>query len=298
MNLKRLVSLAIGSSVTLATVGAGSAKAALLVNTTTDAAILGNTILGTGITATNFAYTGGSTASGTFTGGTSAGIGIDEGIILTSGNANLAPGPNNSNSAGLSNGAAGDAQLSGLAGGASTFNASVLTFDFTSTSSDLFFNFVFASEEYPEFANSAFNDQFGFFVDGTNIALVPGTTTPISINTINNGLNNTGVNAQNPQFYIVNPPGAAGTQYDSYTTVLTAQALGLSAGPHSIKLAIADVSDGILDSAVFIQGSTFSATPTPPSGQQVPEPFTIVGTLIGASTAFRMRKRLKATNKL
>ena len=30
----------------------------------------------------------------------------------------------------------------------------------------------------------------------------------------------------------------------------------------------------------------------------VPEPFTIVGTLMGAATAFRMRKRLKITNKL
>ncbi|WP_373542113.1 choice-of-anchor L domain-containing protein [Chamaesiphon sp.] len=302
MKLKRLVSLALGSGVALATVGASSAQAVLVVTTTTDAATLGNTIIGSGITATNFVYTGGDIASGTFTGGTSAGIGIDQGIILTSGDANLATGPNSTGGSTGSNTALGDAQLSALAGGAGTFNASVLSFDFTSTSSDLFFNFVFASEEYPEFANTNFNDVFGFFVDGTNIALVPGTTTPITINTINNGNGNSGVNAQNPQFYIVNPSGAAGTQYDGYTTVLTAQALGLSAGSHSIKLAIADVGDASLDSAVFIQANTFAATnPTlPPTGSptDVPEPFTIVGTLIGGTAALRMRKKLKSNDKV
>ncbi|WP_373542112.1 choice-of-anchor L domain-containing protein [Chamaesiphon sp.] len=295
MKLTRLVSLALGSGVAIATVGASSAQAVLVVTPTNDAAILGNTIIGTGITATNFVYTGGgTTAAGTFTGGTAAGIGIDQGIILTSGNANLAPGPNSTANAGLNNSAAGDAQLSALAGGETTFDASVLTFDFTSASSDLFFNFVFASEEYPEFANTEFNDVLGFFVDGTNIALVPGTTTPITINTINNGQDDTGVNPQNPQFYIANPSGAAGTQYDGYTTVLTAQALGLRAGSHRIKLAIADVFDASLDSAVFIQAGTFADT----SPTAVPEPFTIVGTLIGGTAALRMRKKLKSNDKV
>jgi hypothetical protein len=294
MKLKRLVSLALGSGVALATVGANSAQAVLVVTPTTDAATLGNTIIGTGITATNFVYTGGTTASGTFTGGTSAGIGIDQGIILTSGNASLAPGPNNFTNAGLSNGAAGDAQLSGLSGG-TTFDASILSFDFTSNTSDLFFNFVFASEEYPEYANGSVNDVFGFFLDGNNIALIPGTTTPVSINTVNNGLNNSGVNAQNPQFYIANPSGAAGTQYDGYTTVLTAKALGLTSGSHSIKLAIADSGDSVYDSAVFLQAGNFSGTsPT----TAVPEPFTIVGTLIGGTAALRMRKKLKSNDKV
>ena len=286
MNLKKLVSLALGSSITLATIGSSSANAVLLVNTTNNATTLGNTILGTGITATNFVYTGGATASGTFTGGNSAGIGIDKGIILTSGNANLAPGPNSSSSAGVNNGTAGDAQLSALASGGTTNNASILSFDFTSTSSDLFFNFVFASEEYNEFVGSSFNDVFGFFLDGNNIALIPGTTTPVTINNVNLG--------SNSGFYINNSPGSANIQYDGFTTVLTAKTLGLAPGNHTIKLAIADVGDSILDSAVFLEAGTFSDTdPT-----AVPEPLTIVGTLIGATVAFRTRQRLKATNKL
>jgi hypothetical protein len=288
--LAKLVGLTIGSGVALATIGASSAKAVLIVTPTNNATTLSNTILGTGITASNFVYTGGSTASGTFTGGASAGIVIDKGIILTSGDANLAPGPNNSGGAGSSNGASGDAQLSALAGGATTNNASVLSFDFTSTSSNLFFNFVFASEEYNEYVGSGFNDVFGFFLDGKNIALIPGTTTPITINNVNLG--------SNSGFYVNNSPGSADIQYDGFTKVLTANALNLAPGKHTIKLAIADVGDSILDSAVFIQGSTFSDTPTPPSGTAVPEPFTIVGTMIGGAAALRIRKRLKATNKL
>lgn len=282
---KKIVSLVLGSGVVIATIGATSAKAALLVTPTNDATVLGNTILGSGIAATNFTYSGGSTASGTFTGGASAGIGIDAGIILTSGNANLAPGPNNSNNAGSSNGAAGDTSLNALGGG-STNDASVLSFDFTTTSSNLFFNFVFASEEYNEYVGSSFNDVFGFFVDGVNIASIPGTNTPIRINNVNLG--------SNSGFYNNNSPGTADIQYDGFTTVLTASALNLAPGNHTLKLAVADVGDSSFDSAVFLQANTVAAeNPT-----NVPEPFTIVGTLIGSVAAFRMRKRLKVTNKL
>jgi hypothetical protein len=283
MKLNKLVTLVLGSGVALATVGATSAKAVLIVNPTTDATLLSNTILGSGVTASTFAYTGAATASGTFTGGSSAGIGIDSGIILTSGNANLAPGPNNNASAGSSNGAAGNSILGG-----GTSNASTLKFDFTSSSSDLFFNFVFASEEYNEYVNTQFNDAFGFFVDGVNIALIPGTSTPIKINNVNLG--------SNSAYYVDNSPGSADIQYDGFTTVLTASALGLSAGTHTIEIAIADVGDSNYDSAVFLQAGTFSSTPTPTT--QVPEPFTIIGTLVGGTAALRMRKKLKSSDKV
>ena len=298
MKLKRLVSLAIGSGVAIATVGASSAKAALIVNPTGDATTLGSTILGNGITATNFVYTGAAKASGTFTGGISAGIGIDQGIILTSGDAKLAVGPNNSTGASGSNGVSGDAALTAL-GGFPTNDASVLKFDFTSTSSDLFFNFVFASEEYPEYVNS-YNDVFGFFLDGKNIALLPGTTTPVSINNVNA--------SKNSAYYVSNTPAIYNIQYDGFTTVLTAKASGLTAGNHTIKLAIADAVDSAFDSAVFLQANTFAATdPTLPAlpptgagagGAEVPEPFTIVGTLVGGTAALRMRKKLKSNDKV
>jgi hypothetical protein len=275
--------------------GADSANAALIVNTTSDANVLGNTIAGTGISASNFTYTGGAVASGTFSKGLVSGIGINSGIIMTSGNANLAVGGNSQTGAGLNQavpgdingvpGAAGDGDLDGLAG-TTTYDASVLEFDFTTASNNVFLNFVFASEEYPEYVNSAYNDVFAFFLDGQNIALIPGTTTPVSINNINS-LTNSGLYNDNT--------GGTGIEYDGFTSLLTASGLGLTPGNHHIKIAIADVGDGIYDSAVFLQLNSFADTPQP--AQQVPEPFTIVGSIIGGSAALRMRKKLKDTTK-
>ena len=104
----------------------------------------------------------------------------------------------------------------------------------------MFFNFVFASEEYLEFANSAFNDAFALFIDGMNVALVPTTTTPISINSINNTVNN--------QFYNDNEanigPFFDELGYDGFTDVFMAQATGLdTTATHTVKMAISDVTD-------------------------------------------------------
>jgi hypothetical protein len=266
--------------VALLLVGVQSAFAGLLVTPTNDASTLTNTILGSGITAVPGSplYTGAAGASGTFTGGVSAGIGIDSGIILTSGGANLAPGPNNSDSATVNNGLPGTPALTALSG-YQTYDATILKFTFTSTSQNLFFNYVFASEEYNEYANSSVNDVFGFFLDGNNIALIPGTSTPVSVNTVNGG-NPFGTNAQNSAFFINNDTSDGGAsfdiQYDGFTQVFTAQALGLGPGEHTIELAISDAGDSILDSAVFIQAGSFSDKPIDP----VPEPATMI--LLGA----------------
>lgn len=225
------------------------------VTVTNNATTLANAILGPGITLVGTpTYTGGAGASGTFTGGGNP-FGIASGIVLTTGDALIAEdAANTQTNAGATTGAAADGQLTALVGGTG-FDAAVLKFDFTSASGDLFFNFVFASEEYNEYVGSQYNDVFAFFVDGVNIALVPSTTTPIAINTVNSG--------SNSAFYNNNSPGPFATEYDGFTTVFTVSALGLSAGQHTIKLAIQDMGDSVLDSAVFIQGGSFSSTPTP-----------------------------------
>jgi hypothetical protein len=271
---------------------------ALTINTTDDPNALVNQIVGGGITFSNATYNGAPLASGIFTNGLSSGIGIGNGIIMTSGDANLAVGPNNAGGAGRNNGFPGDADLNSLIPG-STFDASVLEFDFISDTGDVFFNYVFASEEYPEFVNSTFNDVFAFFLNGENIALIPGTNTPVSINNVNGG-NPIGTNATNPQFFIDNSTDAFNIEYDGFTTIFTAQATGLVPGStNTIKLAIADVADASLDSAVFIQGGTFSAALPPVLSPvaSVPEPTTILGLLafgaFGAATGLKRKQQYK-----
>jgi hypothetical protein len=277
-------------------------------NNTAFGTTLGNSLIGTGIAATGLSYTGAGQAAGTFSGGTSAGISLDTGIILTTGKASAAIGTNNNTRAATNNITAADSNLNTLAG-ATTFDASALSFNFTTDTGNVFVNFVFASEEYPEYANGGFSDVFAFYIDGVNIAVVPGTTTPISINTINSGngaasgVTPTGANSQNSSLYvsnasaIINPTGFAGLQYDGYTVGMTAQAVGLAAGSHTIKIAIADVGDADYDSAVFLQASSFASTAKPISSTAAPEPFTIVGTILGGATALRMRKKLKDSEK-
>lgn len=278
------------------------AQAQLSVTVTDNPTTLANEILGSGITILNEVYQGAMGSAGIFTGGVSAGIGMENGILLTTGKAVDAIGPNESDNTSFDNPNLTDADLDSIAS-SSTNDEAILEFDFTSDGGDLFFEYVFASEEYNEFTNSSFNDVFGFFLDGVNIALIPGTTTPVSINTVNGG-NPFGTNASNPDLFNNNDLSDGGPffnlEYDGFTDVFTASAIGLAPGTHHIKLAIADVNDSIYDSGVFIKASSFSDTPPPdddmpmdpPPTNVVPEPATMLlfgGGLLGA--ALRKRKQ-------
>ncbi|MFA5260364.1 MAG: choice-of-anchor L domain-containing protein [Candidatus Omnitrophota bacterium] len=268
-----------------------SPASALNVNVTDDGNALAQEILGSGITISNVTYTGANVASGTYTGGVSSGIGMESGIILTSGDASFAPGPNSEDGVTGTNYLSGDSDLNGLIPGYSTYDATILEFDFESAGGDLFFNYVFASDEYNEYTNTSYNDVFGFFVDGTNVALIPGTSTPVSINNVNGG-NPYGSSSSYPEYYNNNDLNDGGPyydlEYDGFTDVFMAQVLGLSAGTHHIKLAIADAGDMQLDSAVFIQSGTFSDEPTNPS---IPEPSTVLLFSAGIAGAFLRKKR-------
>lgn len=248
----------------LAAFAATASADTVSVTTTGSATTLVGELLGPGISVVSGSesYTGAAVASGTFSNGLPSGIGISSGILLTSGDASLAPGPNNNDAATGDNGLGGDAALTTFSGYA-TYDATVLQFDFTSTTGDLYFQYVFASEEYNEWTNSQYNDVFAFFLDGENLALIPGTSIPVAINNVNGG-NPLGTGASNPAYYKNNDLSDGGPfydiQYDGFTTVFTASKNGLTAGTHTIRLAIADGSDRQLDSAVFIAGGSFSGT--------------------------------------
>jgi hypothetical protein len=192
-----------------------------------------------------------------FTGGMGAGLGIEEGIMLSSGYARLAIGPNSATGIGASVNLPGDANLTALAG-ISTFDANVLQFDFVPNFTQLYIQFVFGSEEYDEYAFSI-NDVFAFYLNGTNIALVPSTSLPVSINNINY-LTNTAYYKDNrlgDENFNNGVVGPYCTEMDGFTTVLVATGNVNPAVTNTIKLAIGDAYDHILDSYVFIAADSF-----------------------------------------
>lgn len=217
---------------------------------------LAQALLGSGVEISNVSFEGSDLSAGFFTGGLSEGLGVDNGVMLSSGLISNVIGPNNGDSVGDDMNQPGDSDLEGLISEGQTFDAAVLEFDFIATAGTISFTYVFASEEYNEFVGLGFNDVFGFFLDGQNIALIPNSATPVSIDTVNNAVNS--------QYYNDNDFGDFGgfppflTQADGFTVALTAVAT-VAPGPHHIKLAVADVQDPIYDSWVFLESNSFVA---------------------------------------
>jgi len=251
---------------------------ALTVTPSEDGNALANSILGAGVTINNVSYSGAELgASGSFSDGNSSGIGIDEGLILTSGEASLAVGPNSSSST----------------TGAAEGEVTSLTIDFTTQTGDLFFNYVFASEEYNEFVNSDFNDTFDFLLSGPgiagsqNIALIPGTSTAVEIDTVNNNVNS--------EFYNDNDADAGSPfdiEYDGFTDVFLASATGLTIGEeYSISLIVSDIGDGAFDSAVFIQGGSFGGEEPEPNVIPVPASLPLLLAGLGGLGILRRRNK-------
>uniref|UniRef100_UPI003750BB1B choice-of-anchor L domain-containing protein n=1 Tax=Flavobacterium sp. TaxID=239 RepID=UPI003750BB1B len=258
----------------------------LSVNNTTQtpAQLVQNVLLGSGITVSNVKFNGSAANAllirdqvGHFTNGVSTNLGIDSGIILATGQAQAAIGPNNAGGLTLAtaNPITGDSDLALLTTNTIN-NKAILEFDFVPIGQNLSFNFVFASEEYPEWTNTGFNDVFGFFLSGpgitgpytggaANIALIPSTIVPITINNLNNGGANLGP-CEYCAFYVNNGTGVtpalnATIQYDGFTTVIAANAIVQCGMTYHIKLAIANVGDNSLDSAVFLQAQSFNTNP-------------------------------------
>jgi hypothetical protein len=244
-------------------------------NVVEDANRLRDVLIGdnSGITAINDATLVGSAVSaGTFEGGLST-IGLNGGIVLSTGDVKFAEGPNLSDTSSAMASKLGDTDLD-FEFITTTLDATILEFDFETASGDLFFDFVFASEEYNESVDSQFNDDVvGVFIDGVNVPLkVPGTSTPVSISSVNGG-NPIGTGAQNPQFYRNNDLNDDGEYlrefgFDGFTAVFPFEVHALAPGPHTFKLAIADVGNMNNDSAIFFGAGSFrdQAESTLPTG--------------------------------
>ena len=252
--------------------GNSTMKSAAMVPITTDTSftvteLIEDVFIGGGcFDVSNVQLIGAAEGVGAFSNGSTS-LGFDEGVILSTGNIASVSGPNAGIGEGSTNNGGSDSDLDLLT--TQTVNdVAGIEFDFAPTISQIEFRFVFASEEYCEWVDSQFNDVFGFFISGPgingpysnggeNIALVPVTNEPISINTINDNLNT--------QYFVPNTADCGGVtnstdiEFDGYTTIMMATANVIPCETYHIRLVIGDGSDTNLDSGVFLEASSFSA---------------------------------------
>ena len=241
-------------------------------------------LLGEGVEIFNVTYSGDLDQIGSFDANNSN-ILIPDGMIMATGSCSNVIGPNDSGSSttGGGNFQVNDPDLDQL----STFDtndAAVLEFDFIPTGDSINFNYSFGSDEYNEYVCGSVNDAFGFFLSGPgingaysnnaiNLAVIPNTNgTPVTINSVNNGNVGSAGSANNcaqvdpnwmnnTAYYVDNENNgdANATQLDGFTVVLVAEAAVQCGQTYHIKIAIADAGDTAFDSAVFIEGGSFSS---------------------------------------
>lgn len=246
------------------------------------AATLAQSLVGTGVTISNPTLDCQGVSNGVFT-ATSSNLGIDSGIILTSGRAATNAAGTGANGpetgfASLSSWTVGNGQdpdLDMLAAPSTTRDRCILEFDFVTIGDTVKFDYVFGSEEYPGFTCTPYFDVFGFFISGpgitgpyaggsANIALIPGTNCPVGVNTINastaNPCGSVTAPCAPPNNALFNPnTGGATVTYSGFTHVLTATSAVIPCSTYHLKLAVADANDHILDSGVFLKAGSFSS---------------------------------------
>jgi len=186
-----------------------------------------------------------------------------DGIVLSTGRSRDAMGPNNSTSSN-ENHVTGDLDLSKITHSKS-YDAASIEFNFLSLTDSISFTFQFASEEYPEYVNKGVSDIFGFFVTDLsnstiqNIAVLPNSKIPITIDLINAEINS--------NYFVANYPTYNQSRsyyetsmlfnFDGFTKPIRT---GLKLKPYNwyhFKIVISDIGDRKFDSWIFLKGNSF-----------------------------------------
>ncbi len=232
--------------------------------------LINNVFLGNGVEVSNVKFNGISTALttgnglqlGSFTADT---LGFNfpthffaDGLIMTTGKIKAAEGPNSMDnySDEINYSTTSCSELQALVS-QTIYKPAVLEFDFTTVADHVSFNYIFASEEYPEYVNAGYNDVFGFFVTDLttnikkNIALVPGTNSPVSIDNVNAGAHSA--------YYHPIVSNSPLMEYDAFVGPFVAEMDVVPCRTYHMKLAIANAGDKNLDSGVFLEAASFSA---------------------------------------
>lgn len=204
-------------------------------------------------------------------------LGMKKGLVMTTGGIIALSSKNTSQSMsnntheraekrnGVKNNETGCKEIEEFLNHQKTFDACVIEFDIVPTADTLSFNYVFGSEEYDEFVGSTYNDAFAFLISGKgitstkNLAVVPNTDIPVTVNSINNGSGSGSYKARpsNSTFYVTNTDGHIGIEYDGMTKLMQIRQPVVAYETYHVKLAIADVGDDSYDSGVFIEGKSF-----------------------------------------
>ena len=230
------------------------AASELTYNTSATAVQMANEIFGNGATVVGATYSGAAVSSGIYSDGDTLAPGAtpsDTGVILSTGqvtNFTNSTGSSNQNTNTSTNttGANNDPQFNAIAG-SSTFDASILTVDFIPTTDTFSIQFMYSSEEYPEFVNSIYNDLVGVWVNGQYVEVAVGTGDN-NINNIQPG--------NNQNLYVDNSNDDFNTEMDGFTVSLT---LTLNVNPdvvNTLRIGIADVGDSNFDSNLLIAGGS------------------------------------------
>lgn len=220
---------------------------------------MAQTIFGDGVTVIGASYTGDRDSSGIYTNGDSISPGVtpgDTGVMFSTGdlrgftNNNFFQSNQSASTTTSSSGPNGVNDFDNAAG-SRTFDASYLDVDFIPTGDVMTMQFVFASEEYPEFATGAFQDFFGVWVNGNFVPLSIGDG-DIDPNNLNAG--------SNGNLFIDNTADQFNTEMDGFTATLTLTMPVNADEVNSIRIGIADVTDSNYDSTVMIAADSVQTT--------------------------------------
>ena len=189
---------------------------------------------------------------------------IQSGLVLSTGRLSNVPGPNTSLSDDTATGWIGDNDLETVLNETNTLNATIIEFEFQSISETISFRYIFASEEYQEGNSNTcqYSDLFGFLIrpvtssNYDNIAIVPGTSTPVKVTTVHSGIPG-GCDPINEAYFGGWNNSSAPINFNGQTTVLTATAQVVPNETYHVKLVIADEQNYRYDSAVFLEAGSF-----------------------------------------
>jgi hypothetical protein len=208
-------------------------------------------IFGQGVRVVNASYTGDPLSSGIYSKGDTyipLATPWDSGVILSTGHltnfSNASGGNLNPNTSTNTSGVNRDPAFDALAGGP-TYDAAFLDVNFIPNTSVLSIQFVFASEEFPEYTNSIFNDAIGVWVNGAPVPIAVGAG-QVDINNFNQ--------TDSINLYWDNTQGLVDFEMDGFTATLTLKMAVNPGQVNSLRLGIADTQDSIYDSALIIGG--------------------------------------------